>query len=298
LRLPITIQVSPLNPAALRAATALHAHPGLDVTIAPGRRANVEPRGHVLAIEPGSRLEPVLALLWGAHRSLDVEMLRREARLGLSAAILGSGPSGYEWSGRARPLPKRACMGIPDPRRPWVLVAPHARVDSAMVSARTGLSDPQLHFLGPRRDLTASSPVWWLPTRSVLLSLLGRVHAVVASQGPLAWDAARIGVPVIEPEPVRALPAAGVERRLASLVPGMLVHDDAFWAAIGSQLAEGINPAAWGTTAWTLRARHSAVPPSPLSTSTWQRKLLKFRRDPARFWADSRVVKRLTKSTG
>jgi hypothetical protein len=143
----------------------------------------------------------------------------------------------------------------------------------------------------------ASDPVWWLPTRNVLLSLLGRVHAVVASQGPLAWDAARIGVPVIEPEPVRALPAAGVERRLACMVPGRLVDDDAFWLMIGSQLADGINSEEWGTSAWTLLARDSgAAVRGGFPAGTWQRKLLKLRRDPARFWADSKMVKRLTRS--
>ncbi len=299
MKLPITVQVSQLNHAAFRAASALRSHPRLQVSFAPGRGAHVDPRGRVLRIEPGSRLEPVLTLLWGAHPPLEADALQREVRLGLSAAILGRGPLGYEWSGRAQPLPDRACIGSPDPGRPWVLVAPHARIDSASIAAVTGLSDPQLHYLKPRPDSTASAPVWWLPTRNVLLSLLGRVHAVVASQGPLAWDAARIGVPVIEPEPVRALPAAGVERRLSCMVPGRLAEDNTFWYAIGNQLADGIRPEDWGTTAWTLQARDS-FPASqwPLAASAWQRKLLKLRRDPSGFWADSKVVKRLTRSMG
>jgi hypothetical protein len=292
-RQPVTVQVSPLSPASLRAASALRAHPRLRVQIAPSRFASVDPRGRVLRIEPGSRLEPVLTLLWGAHRPVEPEMLRREARLGLSAAILSGGPSGYEWSGRARPLPSRACIGTPDPERPWVLVAPHAQVDGATVAAATGLTDPQLHYLTPRQISMESSPVCWLPTRSVLLSLLGRVHAVVASQGPLAWDAARIGVPVIEPEPVRALPAARVERRLSCMMPSRLLDDDGFWKSIGDQLAFGVEPDDWGTTAWTLRARDTLPSrPGQLMAGTWQRKLLKLKRDPAAFWADSKVLKR------
>jgi hypothetical protein len=296
-RLPITVQLSQLNPAGLRAVSALRAHPRLQVRIAAPRGANVDPRGRVLRIEPGSRLEPVLTLLWGARPPVEADILQREARLGLSSAILGRGPSGYEWSGRTRPLPERVCVGSPDPNRPWVLVAPHARVDCTAVAAASGLMDPQLHYLKPRPDSTASEPVWWLPTRNVLLSLLGRVHAVVASQGPLAWDAARIGVPVIEPEPVRALPAAGVERRLACMVPGSLVDDEAFWSMIGSQLVDGIKSEEWGTTAWTLLARDGVgALAGGFAAGKWQRKLLKLKRDPARFWADSKVVKRLTGS--
>ncbi len=291
---PITVQVVSLHPAVLRAATFLRNHPRLRVNVIARSGATTLPSDGVLRIEPGSRLEPVLTLLWGGYKAPAAEV-QRSARVGLSAAVLNRGPTGYEWSGRARPLPSRSRFGFPDESRPWVLVAPHARVSRDRIAALTGLSDPQLHYLSPRPAAIVAGSVCWLPTRHVLLSLLGRVHAVVASQGPLAWDAARLGVPVFEPEPVRALSAASVERRLSSMVPAKLLGDREFWECIGSQLADGASD--WGTVAWTLRARGAHPKPVGLLASAWPRKLLKLRRDPVGFWSDSKVLKRF-KSAG
>lgn len=291
---PVTVEVAGLTPASVLGVAALRYHPLLNVRVASRKSASPLPRGRTLRVEPASRIEPMVTLLWGGHAPSEDEA-QRAARVGLSSAVFGSGPRGYEWSRAGRPLTGVPRVGLPDPKRPWVLVAPHARMEHAAVVAATGLTDPQLHYLGAPDTLDAGS-VWWFPTPSTLLSLMGRVHAVVASQGPLAWDAIRLGVPVVEPHPVSALPAVSVERRLACTVPARLATSREFWDRIGRQLAEGIERDDWGTLAWTLRARRErAHNAGPLAKVAWHRKLLKLKRDPAAFWADSKILTRFAR---
>jgi hypothetical protein len=253
----------------------------------------------VLRIESGSRVEPILTLLYGQERHVDDEEQARAARLGLNAAVFTAGRPGYEWSGRGNPLPARACVGAPDPSRPWVLVAPGVRVDERAVESLAGLHKPQLHFLGLPAYSRKLSSVWWLPSPGVVLSLLGRASSVLAPPGPLAWDAARLGVPVIDAEAKPRLSPSVVDRRLARVVPAALVSDGGFWRALVAQLAEPDDAAEWGTIAWLLQAREERqrMPAGLFGAARLSRKLLKLRRDPRRFWADSAVARHVIDRT-
>jgi hypothetical protein len=289
---PLEIEVSPRNVGALRAAWSLRSNPCLNVSLRSIDTPQELPRGRVLRIESGSRVEPMLTLLYGAERQVDDDEHQRAALLGLNAAVFTAGRPGYEWSGRGRPLPARACVGVPDPRRPWVLVAPGVRVDERALERLAALDNPQLHFLGPAAYSRKFSAVWWLPSPRVVLSLLGRVGSVLAPPGPLAWDAERLGVPVIDAGSAPWVSARVVERRLAHVVPAALVSEPGFWKSLGSQLAQPDVADAWGTAAWLLRAREGRLrPPAGLfSAAHLKRKLLKLQRDPSRFWADSPLI--------
>ena len=288
---PLEVEVSSRSVTGLRAAWAIRSNPLLNVSIRSVDTPHALPRGRVLRIESGSRVEPILTLLYGVERVVEDAELARAARLGLNAAVFTAGRPGYEWSSRGRPLPARACVGSPDPSRPWVLVAPGARVDGRALEAFAGLSNPQLHFLGPSGYSGKHAAVWWLPSPSVVLSLLGRVTSVLAPRGPLAWDAERLGVPVIDPEPTPRLPQRVVERRLARVVPAALAADASFWTTLGSQLAQAEVATDWGTIAWLLRARESRSLPRTglLGAAALKRKLLKLQQDPGAFWGDSLV---------
>jgi hypothetical protein len=116
------------------------------------------------------------------------------------------------------------------------------------------------------------------------LSLLGHVDVVVASPGPLAWDAARTGVPVLAPSR-HPIPAEQARRRLARLVPSALARNPGFWHSIGNDLVEA-RYGDWRTDEWVLRARalREACSERP---SRLRRKFRKFQRDPHKFWLDS-----------
>lgn len=227
------------------------------------------------------------------ERVLEDDEHARAASVGLNAAIFTTGRPGYEWSGRGRPLPPRACFGTPDWSRPWVLVAPGVRVNGRALQELAGLSNPQLHFLGPSAYSGKYSGVWWLPSPSVVLSLLGRATSVLAPRGPLAWDAARLGVPVFDPEPTPRLPLRVVERRLARVVPAVLAADASFWKTLGAQLAAAEVVNGWGTIPWLLQARQCRLLPSAalFGAGHLRRKLQKLQRDPSAFWGDSLVAR-------
>lgn len=291
----LVIEVSPRNVSALRAAWALRSNPGLNASIRAIDAPHALPSGRVLRIESGSRVEPMLTLLYGAERAVDDDEHQRAVRVGLNAAVFTTGRPGYEWSDRGRMLPARACLGIPDSSRPWVLVAPGVRVDERVREQLARLSNPQLHFLGPSTHSRSFSGVWWLPTPKVVLSLLGRVSAVLSAPGPLAWDAARLGVPVIEASRTWPLSAHVVDRRLAHIVPATLASHASFWKVLGAQLAETEATGEWGTIAWLLRAREGSALPATtfIDGARFKRKLLKLRRSPASFWDDSALKRYL-----
>jgi hypothetical protein len=272
----------------------MRSNPRLNVRVRTIDAPHELPRGRVLRIEPGSRVEPIVTLLWGSGQWVEEEEHARAVRLGLNAAVFTGGRVGYEWSERGRPLPARARVGIPDPLRPWVLVAPSVSMSDGTIERITGLSNPQPHFIAPAVVSRKAAPVWWFPSPSVILSLLGRVSCVLAQPGPLAWDAARLGVPVIDPETTQRLPRNIVERRLAGVVPAALALDRAFWHGLATELQGANEEPEWGTVSWLLSVREGRSKrgnTSLFAAASAKRKLLKLRQEPGRFWADSAVAR-------
>jgi hypothetical protein len=132
--------------------------------------------------------------------------------------------------------------------------------------------------------------VSWLPTPGIVASLLGRVQAVVTPPGALAWDAARAGVPVYPPLPAAGDLRALARQRLAATLPALLASDPDFLVALLTSLLEQSEPGPFGTAAWLRQAY--ATPRGSPPEARWRRKLLKLRRDPLAFWADSWLGRR------
>jgi hypothetical protein len=218
-------------------------------------------------------------------------------RMALSREIWTDHAAPEAWRITAAPLPERARLfGTPDPRRPWVLVAPGVRVSPAQVAQLTGSHDAQLHFVGLASATRHNGAVCWLPRRAVLCALLGNVEAVLAPRGPLAWDAERAGVPVFEVGANPGVPAELAVRRLTRTVPTALVADPLFWRRLATDLLGDAESMQWGTVAWLLRARaqikEQRRESHPFKLASAGRKLRKLRRDPAAFWADSWLARR------
>ncbi len=289
-RRQLTVEISRTSPAVLRVLTYLLRDPRLTVNPRLIRGHEPVPRGRVLRIEPGSLVEPVLTLGWGEDTATEHD--GNDVDVALNSAIWSA--DGLDsWRLTSAPLPRRVRFGHPDERRPWVLVAPGVDATLVTVERLTALHAAQTHHISPRG--MPADAVLWPPTGHGIASLLGHVDAVLAPPGPLAWDAARVGVPVLAPERPQ-IPADLVERQLSRTVPALLAQEREFWnALVGSLLAGEVEPS-WGTASWVRQARQRRA--DSQGEPRWQRKLLKFQRDPAAFWADSwlaRVVRGLTR---
>jgi hypothetical protein len=291
----LTIELPSPNVTTLRAVERLLREPRLKARVRVTRAPRQVPKPGVLRIESASVVRPVLTVLWGDEPMS--EAVAGDVRMALSREIWTDDAAPEAWRITAAPLPERARLfGAPDPRRPWVLVAPGSRVSPAQVAQLTGSPNAQLHFVGLASATREDGAVCWLPRRSVLCALLGNVEAVLASPGPLAWDAERAGVPVFQVSPEAGVPAELVARRLTRTVPTALVGDPLFWQRLATDVLGDPDSMQWGTVAWLLRAREQTKEhrrdshPSKLANA--KRKLRKLRRDPAGFWADSWLARR------
>lgn len=284
----LVVEVQKNSVGSWRAARFLRTCPDLRVRIVSVGADAPIPAHHVLRIESATAMDAAVTLLWRSRTAADEPSA---AALGLSPYVLAHYAKLYEWSAPAHPLSRLACLGTPSPDRPWLLVARSAAaaLDSPGFPALEGA---QVHYWGIPKTYRPGQVAWW-PTSSILLSLLGHVDAVVAPLGPLCWDAQRLGVPVLEPRSSSEAAMKLARRRLACVVPAALVGQQAFWRSLGRQLAETTAESAWGTDVWVLRSRHCrAQAAAELGGAAWQQKLLKLRRDPRRFWADSILAKR------
>ncbi len=277
-----------MSPPIVKAASFLLRDSRLSCSVRFVRRPETAPSADVLRLEPGSMVRPLISVLWGGDSLAEPT----HRSIGLTRAIWFEGRSSADWQSPGELLTRRSFYGTPDRERPWVLVAPGLRVESTDLEHATGLSNPQLHLLRPRQAARHRQAVYWWPSGKVLASLLGRVDAVVAPNGPLAWDAQRVGAPYFEPAAGEGVPAELANRRLARLVPETLVGDGAFWDGLVAQLLDESWVTQWGTKHWLLLARDRApVRPGGLRI---RRKLRKLRRDPAAFVQDSKWFKLLT----
>jgi hypothetical protein len=291
----LTIELPSPNVTTLRAVERLLREPRLKARVRVTRAPSHAPSAGVLRIESASVVRPVLTVLWGDEPIS--EAVPGDVRMALSREIWTDHAAPEAWRITAAPLPDRGRLyGTPDPRRPWVLVAPGLRVSSTQVAELTRAHDAQLHFVGLASATRENGAVCWLPRRSVLSALLGNVEAVLAPPGPLAWDAERAGVPVFQVGAEPGVPAELVARRLTRTVPTALVADPRFWQRLATDVLGDAGSSQWGTVAWLLHAREQAKEhrreSHPFKLASAKRKLRKLRRDPAAFWADSWLVRR------
>jgi hypothetical protein len=287
-RQALTVELTVWTPAVGRAVAYLMQDRRLALSFRVVRKGLKFPEGRVLRIERGSLVRPVLTVLWG--RDELAGSVQRDIALALNPVVWSDHSEVEHWRLLGRPLPDHRCLGTPDPSRPWVLVAPGIRANPRAIETATGLHDPQLHFLGAGQVLSRGA-VRWLATRNTVASLLGHADAVFTPEGPLAWDAARAGVPVAISPGRHSVPAELAQRRLSRTVPALLSGDRTFWVTLATSLLEGDALAPWGTADW-LRQAHERRPAIP-SQPRWKLKLLKLRRDPRAFWADSWLVREL-----
>jgi hypothetical protein len=293
-RQALTLELGGVDAPLLRAALLLHRDPRLRVKLRLVASPTRLPASGVLRIELGSSVHPLVTVLWGDEPADPSTAGQSEqAALGASAACWSTANRHESWYRIARSLPDWTRIGKPAARQPWVLLAPGAGVDAEQVKRLTGLPNAQLHFLSPFGATPARGDVIWWGTRDVLESLLGHVDAVVAPNGPLAWDAQRIGTPVFDPGTSAGVPLNLGLLRLARLVPQELVADAEFWRVLASGLLHGFAASDWGTLPWLrlARARSLKQMANPAVSQRIRRKLLKLRRDPLGFWADSKLAK-------
>lgn len=291
----LTIEVTAPGLVTMRAVKELLREPRLKANLRLNLTPRAQPGAGVLRIESASVVRPVLSVLWGDEQQR--EPAASDIRVALSQEIWADGKNHEPWRVTAAPMPERSkLLGQPDLSRPWVLVAAGVTLSPEQVAAVTGIREPQLHFLGFGPASGNDRAVRWLPKRAVVSALLGNVDAVVAPPGPLAWDAARAGVPVFHPTFAPRMPPGLATRRLTRLVPTALVGDSAFWRGLAADLLTDAPSSPWGTAAWMLegraRATHRAHGQSVSKLTTATRKLRKLRNDPVAFWNDSWFVRR------
>lgn len=143
-----------------------------------------------------------------------------------------------------RPLPAPLPGTPPDPTRPWAIVegmrVAEARVMLRDLAARDpdlerdGIAEAQLHTFLPQGAVAPGlepGVVRWLDWPGAVGAVLGHTRVVLCREGPLAWDALRLGrvyvrVPSERPldEPL-ARPGLARDHRLAAVIPPVLLSD-------------------------------------------------------------------------
>jgi hypothetical protein len=240
----------------------------------------------VMRVERASLLAPAVTVL--AHPASHSPAT--EEALGLSTSVAAwqvADRHREPWRLRSAPLPPLR-WGQPDAHRGWALVAREALPHRERIQQLARARDLQLHFLAARPSWKGTQGVCWATGPRGLGSLLGRVEVVFAPPGALAWDAQRAGAHVIDPAPADPARAELTTRRLANVVPPALVGDTAFWQRLVDDILMQEPSEPWGTLAWFEAAQ--AAPPRRSVPERWKRKLLKLRRDPRAFVADSRYA--------
>jgi hypothetical protein len=289
---PLVLELGDLNASVIRAAAFLLRDRRIAWSVRIVASPQELPGSNVLRLEAGSMVRPLVTVVWGGDGAMSTAT---QKSLALTQAVWFEANPNERWKRSSAPLPERSFYGTPDQERPWVLLAPGLRVDSTALEHTTGLSNPQLHLLRPRQAVSHRHAVYWWPSRSVLASLLGHVDAVVAPNGPLAWDALRIGAPHFAISERGGVSPELADRRLARLVPETLVQDRAFWQSLVTQMLDGTSSSRWGTTHWLHLARERAHLRSGNGGLRIARKLRKLKRDPVAFFNDSKVFKAISR---
>jgi hypothetical protein len=283
----LAIKIETLDRTTLRAAHRLQgAWPGR-ATIRRGTELDIaHPEQPQVLIGRASLIRPAIYIRWvNPFSGQDAE---RATAIALTSAAW-DGPDEFEaWRVLSRPLPRCACLGFPDFDRNWLLTTPDLASTELELPLKLQLQ-LQLHVFGlPRRRPPTS--VAWLPASRIAASLLGRATAVQAPPGPLAFDALRASIPVVDPFTGAPWEAPRLDNRLAGLVPPRLLADERLWRHVVDQtrdVARGSGAQPLCTSDWI------AIPCAGLDTqrTRWertQRKARKLWQQPARFLADSR----------
>jgi hypothetical protein len=183
----------------------------------------------------------------------------------------------------ARPM---LCVGTPDHSLEWlVTVASAARG----VASRSAFSRFQLHVIGFSRRAARDSVMW--PSAYRVAFVLGHAAIVIAPPGPLAFDAIRFRIPVLQPATCEPYPDALLDERLPGLVPASLLDCESLWRHVAAQtrrVAQGQRPEPLCTPEWLLHGRALVASAQPRHFDRTRRRIRKLWREPARFFAESR----------
>lgn len=153
---------------------------------------------------------------------------------GSLSAASALGLSEYAYFGRdsfepyrvlGAPLPAPFPGPQPDFARPWVVLEGIAPATASGHLSAVALRDVQLHTLVPGSAPFAglsADVVRWLDFPATTASVLGRSYAVIASDGPLLWDAIRLDRNAI---PTEHVDVHARDLRLAATLPPILLGD-------------------------------------------------------------------------
>lgn len=240
-----------------------------------------------------SHLRDAVSVLFDVAVAGDLVL---SSELALSEAAWDGLDDWEAWQALHGPLTGRSWRGSADPARPWVLVS--AEIYRALDRTNLALEDHcQWHVIGdgrPRMRL-GRGVVWWPDKPSVVAPLLGRATAVIGHMDALAQDAWRAGVTVLSPANGMPLSQPRSHGLLANLVPATLIDDGDFWKSVLHNLenahARGNPMPPLFDAAAVRRGREQAEQALRKSPTRWglvRRRYTKLRRDPDKFFADSR----------
>jgi hypothetical protein len=197
----------------------------------------------------------------------------------------------------SRPLRDLPRLGQPEPRKPWFVTLTTSALEQAVQRARE--QNGQVHVLvdQPLRTTWLRGAVYWPASKRTAFAVLGRAFAVVPSGPlcPLALDAERVGTPVLWDERFCHERASTA---LCGLVVQGLLPSDELWVAVANNVLavrDGAAPRPLLDATWIDKARASASaqPRAAALASDWDialRRYAKFRREPDRYFADSRFA--------
>jgi hypothetical protein len=281
----LNIALDVAHPATIRAAVELayawrDAGGGVVRPLVPG----LSTPGPTVRLSLGSLVRPSVVVRF--------DVAYREAaaaeQLALSIAAWDSLDGLEGWRAMSAPLDNVPHVGRPHWSEPWAITASgsHNRTHDGH----------QLHVLGGWRPPDRGN-VWWPGLPGVVAAVLGRAAYVLGSAGPLAYDAARAGVDVRPDSPSQPSGAAlrFENAALAGLVPPSLLGEPTLWQHVAETARavhdSGEAPLPLMTPAWVATGRDRIREHRAAAPSSWERlrrRQDKFRRDPERFFADSR----------
>lgn len=257
-----------------------------------------------VSLIPGSLLSGAVIVRY--EQPFHGEAAREAAPRGLTA-IAWDQPGEFEvWRELGRPLSRLPHRGEPDFSRPWMVTLASERIASK--KSEPPRHDEQLHVIGtakvPLQHRHRTDAVWWPNLPTVAAAVVGRCESVLGDSDALAWDALRLGVPVINASlNNQRADSTRAPSLLAGLVPATLLADRQLWRHVAQTIArlhrEGGTPVPLLTPEWIARGRQLAEKEySPVAVASLERSkrlITKWRRDPERFCADSRhaVLRRL-----
>jgi hypothetical protein len=274
----LTIAIEATHPVTLRAAWELaRAWREGGGAVRLGIRGGEGPR---VRLRLGSLVRPSAVVHF--ERDFDADRAAAADQLALTIAAWDALGDADPWRDLSSPLPTTARYGEPSPDRPWALSLAFRRVGG----------EHQLHRIGgaplPRR-----ADVWWPHVPRIVAAVLGRADCVLGESDPLVYDAVRAGVAVQSGD--REIERLRLDGALAGLVPPTLTTDAELWRHVADTAREvhrgGRVPAPLMTPAWVARGRDLMRAYQEAPASKWERlrrRHDKLRRDPRRFFADSR----------